>query len=102
MSAFGAVGPSMIAFLHSLNERAKAASNFEMWQKSELHYTWNTMVASSFWDMRLNVACGFRFRVPELCYPADRTLNFPLVARQLNAKPKLYAAYRATRCHLDA
>ena len=45
MSASGAMGPSMIAFLQSVYERAKAASKFEM-QQSELHYTWSTMVAS--------------------------------------------------------
>ena len=48
MSASGAIGPSMIDFLQSVYERAKAANKFEMWQQSELHYTWNTMVASSF------------------------------------------------------
>ena len=106
MSASGAMGPSMIAFLQSVYERAKAANKFEMWQQSELHYTWNTMVASSFWDMRLSVACvatdaEFQNRVIQ----RDRTLNFPVVARQPNTNPNFAphaAANRAARRHLGA
>ena len=46
----------MIAFLQGACERAKAVEKFEMWQQSGIQYTWNTMVASSIWDMRLGVA----------------------------------------------
>jgi hypothetical protein len=88
MSASGAMGPSMIAFLQSVYQRTKAAGKFEMWRQSVLHYSWNTMVASSFWDMRLSVACvatdaEYQNRIIQ----RDRTLNFPVVARQPHPDP---------------
>ena len=58
MSAFGAMVPSMMAFLKEVYGRAKEADKFLMSQKPALKYTWNTMVASSFWDMRLSIACN--------------------------------------------
>ena len=95
MSASGAMGPSMIAFLQSAYARAKSAGKFEMWQQSEILYTWNTMAASSYWDMRLSVACTatdaeFQNRVIQ----RDRTLNFPVVARQPHIDPN-WAPYFA-------
>ena len=106
MSASGAMGPSMIAFLQGAYERAKAANKFEMWQQSKLHYSWNTMVASSFWDMRLSVACvatdaEFQNRLIQ----RDRTLNFPVVARQPNSNPNFahhVAHHAAAHRHLGA
>ena len=88
MSASGAMGPSMIAFLQSVYQRTKAAGKFEMWRQSDHHYSWNTMVASSFWDMRLSVACvatdaEYQNRIIQ----RDRTLNFPVVARQPHPDP---------------
>ena len=73
----------MIAFLQGVYERTKAAGKFEMRQQSELHYSWNTMVASSFWDMRLSVACvatdaEYQNRIIQ----RDRTLSLPVVARK--------------------
>ena len=46
------------------------------------------MVASSFWDMRLSVACvatdaEYQNRIIQ----RDRTLNFPVVARQPHPDP---------------
>ncbi len=51
---------------------------------SDMKYTWSTMVASSFWDMRLSVACTatdaeFQDRRIIIC---DHTMNLPVVARQ--------------------
>ncbi len=48
-----------------------------------MKYTWNTMVASSFLDMRLSVACTatdaeFQNRI----IIRDHTINLPVVARQ--------------------
>ncbi len=54
MSACGAMGPSMVAFLKHAYGRAKGADKFLMSQQPALKYTWNTLVTSSFWDMRLN------------------------------------------------
>ena len=52
------MGPSMVAFLKEVYGRAKAADKFLMSQQPALQYSWNTMVASSFWDMRLSTACA--------------------------------------------
>ena len=60
MSACGAMGPSMVAFLKQAYGRAKEADKFLMSQQPALKYTWNTMVTSSFWDMRLSIACAQR------------------------------------------
>ncbi len=58
MSACGAMGPSMVAFLKEVYGRAKEADKFLMSQQPALRHSWNTMVASSFWDMRLSIACA--------------------------------------------
>ena len=96
------MGPLMIAFLQGVYERTKAAGKFEMRQQSELHYSWNTMVASSFWDMRLSVACvatdaEYQNRIIQ----RDRTLNLPVVARQPHPDPNFapHAARRAACRH---
>ena len=52
------MGPSMVAFLKKAYGRAKDADKFLMSQQPALKYTWNTMVSSSFWDMRLSIACA--------------------------------------------
>ncbi len=56
LSASGAISPSTVAFLKDVYARAKAAGKFKT-QRPDTKYTWNTMVAPSFWDMRLSVAC---------------------------------------------
>ena len=48
----------MVAFLKHVYGRAKDADKFLMSQQPALKYTWNTLVASSFWDMRLSIACA--------------------------------------------
>ena len=58
MSACGAIGPSMVAFLKHAYGRAKDADKFLMSQQPALKNTWNTTVSSSFWDMRLSIACA--------------------------------------------
>ena len=52
------MGPSMVFFLKEVYGRAKGADKFLMSQQPALKYSWNTMVASSFWDMRLSIACA--------------------------------------------
>ncbi len=52
------MGPSMVTFLKEVYGRAKEADKFLMSQQPALRYSWNTMVASSFWDMRLSIACA--------------------------------------------
>ncbi len=53
------MGPSMAAFLKEVYGRAKEADKFLMLRQPALKHiwnTWNTMVLSSFWDMRLSTA----------------------------------------------
>ncbi len=47
----------MVAFLKDVYARVKAAEKFKMTQQPNMKYMWSTMVASSFLDMRLSVAC---------------------------------------------
>ncbi len=72
-------------------ERAKAAGKFDMHQ-SGLNYSWSTMVASSFWDIRLTDA-EYQNRIIQ----RDRTLSFPVVARQPSPDPNF--APHAARQH---
>ena len=75
----------MVAFLKEVYGRAKDADEFIMSQQPALRYSWNTMVASSFWDMRLSIACAatdaeYQNRI----ILHENTLNLPVVARQLH------------------
>jgi hypothetical protein len=57
----------------------KAVGKFKRTQQPDMKYTWNTMAASSFWDVRLSVACTatdaeFQNRI----IIRDHTMNSPL------------------------
>jgi len=52
------MGPSMVDFLKEVYGRAKEADKFLKSQELELKHTWNMLVASLFWDMRLSIACA--------------------------------------------
>jgi len=92
------MGPSTVAFLKDVFARAKAAGKFQMTQQSEMKYTWNTMVASLFWDMRLSAACTatdaeFQSRI----IIRDHTMNLAAVAaRQPHLDPN-HAPHTAPR-----
>jgi len=97
MSACGAMGPSMVAFLKEVYGRAKEADKFLMSQQPALRYSWNTMVASSFWDMRLSIACAATdAEIHNRIILHDNTLNLPVVARQPHPDPN-YASFTAAR-----
>ena len=66
------MGPSMVPFLKEVYGLAKNADKFLMSQQPALKYSWNTMVASSFWDMRLSIACAATERcgVPKPHHPS--------------------------------
>ena len=68
-----------------------------MSQQPELKHTWNTMVASSFWDMRLSIACAaadaeYQNRISL----NDNTLNLSVMAWQPHPDPN-YAPHSAAR-----
>ena len=52
------MGPSMVSFLKEVYCRAEGADKFLISQQPALKYSWNTMAVSSFWDMRLGIACA--------------------------------------------
>ena len=96
MSACGAMGPSMVAFLKEVYGRAKEPDKFLISQQPALKHTWNTAMASSFWDMRLSIACAATDADYQNCIILqDNTL--PVVARQPHPDPN-YAPHAAARC----
>ena len=91
------MGPSMVAYLKQVYGRAKDADKFLRSQQTALKYNWNTMVTSSFWDMRLSIACAatdaeFQNRI----VLHDNILNLPVVAQQPHPDPN-YAPHVAAR-----
>ncbi len=73
-----------------------------MSQQPALRYSWNTMVASSFWDMRLSRACAatdaeYQNRI----ILHDNTLNFPVMAQQPHSVPN-HAELTAARLFVVA
>ena len=97
MSACGAMGPSMVAFLKEVYGRAKEADKFLMSQQPALKHTWNTAMASSFWDMRLSIACA----ATDADYQNRIILHDNIVARQPHPDPN-YAPHAAARYRLTA
>ena len=88
LSASGAMGPSMVEFLKSVYERAQSVDKFDMRRQPKVVHTWNTSMASTYWDMRLSVACAatdaeFQNRL----MARDQTLNLPVVERQPHPDP---------------
>ena len=87
----------MVAFLKEVYGRAKEADKFLLSQQPALKHSWNTMVASSFWDMRLSISCAatdaeYKNRI----ILHDNTLDLPVVARQPHPDPN-YASHAAAR-----
>ena len=85
----------MVAFLKQAYGRAKDANKFLMSQQPALKYTWSTLVTSSFWDMRLIIACEatdaeFQNRI----ILHDNALSLPVVSQQPHPKPN-YAPHAA-------
>ena len=109
MPVCGAMGPSMIAFLKEVYCRAKEADKFlkkegklmHSWvlmsRQPALKYSWNTKVATSFWDMRLSIACvATDAEYQNRIILHDSTLNLPVVARQPHPDPN-YAPHTEAR-----
>ena len=67
---------------------ARLKLKVKMSQQPALRHSWNTMVASSFWDMRLSIACAATdAEYQNRCILHDNTLNLPVVARQPHPDP---------------
>ena len=68
-----------------------------MSQQPALKHTWNTMVASSFWDMRLSIACAATdAECQNRVILHDNTLNLPVVAPHPHPDHN-YVPYAAAR-----
>ena len=97
MSAFGAMGPSLVSFLKEVYGRAKEAYKFLISRQPALKHSWNTMVASSFWDMRLSIACAAtHIEYQNRIILHGNTLNLSVVAQQPHPDPN-YAQHMAAR-----
>ena len=74
------------------------SDKFLMSQQPALKYTWNTfLVTSSFWDMRLSIACAATDAEFQNCIILhDNTLKFPVVAQQPQPDPN-YVPHAAAR-----
>ena len=82
------MGSSIVAFLKGVYGRAKEVEKFLMSQQPALRHMWNTMVASSFWDMRLSMACAATdVEYQKRILLRDNTLNLSFVARQPHPDP---------------
>ena len=72
------MGPSMVAFRKEVYSRAKEAVKLLMSQHPALKH-----MASSFWDMRLSIACAATDAdIQNRIFLKDNTLNLPVVAWQ--------------------
>ena len=77
--------------------RAKEADKFLMSQQPAQRHTWNTMVASLFWDMHLSIACAATdTEYQNHILLRYNTFNLPVVARQPHPDPN-HAAHAAVR-----
>ena len=87
----------MVAFLKEVYGRAKEADKFLMSRQPALKHTWNTMVVSSFWDMRLGIACATTDAENQnRIILHDNALNLPVMARQPHPDPN-HASHTAAR-----
>ena len=92
------MGPSMVAFLKEVYSRAKEADKYLISRQPVLKHSWNTMVASLFWDMRLSIACASTdAEYQNYIILHDNTLNLPVVAHQPHLDPN-YSQHTAARC----
>ena len=91
------MGPSIVAFLKEVYGRAKEADKFLMSRQPALKHSWNTMVASSFWNMHLIIALTATDAEYQNCIILhDNTLNLPVVARKPHPAPN-YVPHTAAR-----
>ncbi len=91
------MGHSMVAFLKEVYSRVKEADKFLMSRQPVLKHSWNTMVASLFWDMRLSIAyAATDAEYQNRIILHDNTLNLPVVARQPHPDPN-DASFTAAR-----
>ena len=88
---------STLAFLKEVYGRAKEADKFLMSRQPALKHSWNTMVVSSLWDMRLSIACAATdAEYQNHIILHDNNLNLPVVAQQPHSEPN-YVPHTAAR-----
>ena len=93
ISASGGMGPHFVQFLRESYERAKVTGRWNMAAQPDIESTWNTRVASTYWDMRLSAAVAVTAAdVQNRLIRRDETLNLRVMGRQPHPSPN-YAAY---------
>ena len=94
VSSCGAFGPSASSFMKHVYARARSSGKWIMaLGQPDMQSTWNTNFASTYWDMRLSVACA---AMDAYCQNRiiirDHTLNLPTTGRQPHPDPN-FAPY---------
>jgi hypothetical protein len=93
ISASGGMGPHFVQFLRESYERAKVTGCWNMAAQPDIESTWNTRVASTYWDMRLSAAVAVTAAdVQNRLIRRDETLNLRVMGRQPHPNPN-FAAY---------
>ena len=90
------MGGEMVEYLKLAYEKAKSKDHWHMaTEQPGIESTWNTMVASIYWDMRLSTACAvIDSQYKNHLIQRDMTRNLPVAARQPHPNPN-NAGYRA-------
>ena len=87
------MGPHFVQFLRESYEKAKLIGCWNMAAQPDIESTWNTRVASTYWDMRLSTAVAVSAAdVQNRLIRRDETLNLRLMGRQPHPNPN-FAAY---------
>ena len=97
MSSSGGFGPAARTFLKTLYKTARAAGRWDMANQRGVIATWNTRQASTYWDMRLSLACTVASaEVVGRLIVRDENLN--LVVDPRRRQPSLDPNYPGYRC----
>ena len=87
------MGPHFVQFLRESYEKAKLIGCWNMAAQPDIESTWNTRVASTYWDMRLCTAVEVSAAdVQNRVIRRDETLNLRLMGRSLT-RTQTFAAY---------
>ena len=90
MSSSGAFGPAARDFLKVLYKSARERGRWRMSDTPHLKASWATQFASSYWDMRLSMACSVTSaEVVGRLIVRDGNLNMTTNGRQAHPDPNV-------------
>ena len=95
----GGFGPRAHAFFKEVYKRAQKNGSWAMASgQPDVHTTWNTLYASTYWDMRLGFAGAAKdAEVQSNILLRDQTRNLVVVGRQPHPDPN-FASYSQLDC----